>query len=64
VDSGPATTPPQELAPAAESAPPAPAPPPPAPEEIPPMDMGEFKNDPLIKKALETFRGQIVDVRQ
>jgi hypothetical protein len=63
-DSGLAAAPPQELAPAAKSALAAPAPPPPAPEEIPPLDMGEFKNDPLIKKALETFRGQIVDIRQ
>jgi DNA polymerase-3 subunit gamma/tau len=28
-----------------------------------PIDMEEFKNDPLIKKALEVFKGQIVDVR-
>ena len=28
-----------------------------------PADMNEFKNDPLIKKALEVFKGQIVDVR-
>ncbi|MBI3192818.1 MAG: hypothetical protein HYZ36_09145 [Pedosphaera parvula] len=28
-----------------------------------PIDMEEFKNDPLIKKALEIFKGQIVDVR-
>ncbi len=28
-----------------------------------PVDMEEFKNDPLIKKALEVFKGQIVDVR-
>ena len=34
-----------------------------APENVQPMDMNEFKNDPLIKKALEMFRGQIVDVR-
>jgi hypothetical protein len=27
------------------------------------VDMEEFKNDPLIKKALEIFKGQIVDVR-
>lgn len=33
--------------------------------EIPegPVDMDEFKNDPLIKKALDIFKGQIVDVR-
>lgn len=28
-----------------------------------PIDMEEFKNDPLIKKALEVFKGQIVDVK-
>ena len=28
-----------------------------------PIDMEEFKKDPLIKKALEVFKGQIVDVR-
>lgn len=28
-----------------------------------PMDMEEFKNDPLIKQALEIFKGQIVDIR-
>jgi DNA polymerase-3 subunit gamma/tau len=28
-----------------------------------PLDINEFKNDPLIKKALEVFKGQIVDVR-
>jgi len=28
-----------------------------------PLDMNEFKKDPLIKKALEVFKGQIVDVR-
>jgi len=28
-----------------------------------PIDMEEFKNDPLIKKALEVFKGQIVDIR-
>ena len=27
------------------------------------FDMNEFKNDPLIKKALDVFKGQIVDVR-
>lgn len=27
------------------------------------VDMAEFKNDPLIKQALEVFKGQIVDVR-
>lgn len=33
------------------------------PENTGPIDMDKFKNDPLIKKALEVFRGQIVDVR-
>ncbi|HEY0455246.1 MAG TPA: DNA polymerase III subunit gamma/tau [Verrucomicrobiae bacterium] len=28
-----------------------------------PMNVEEFKNDPLIKKALEIFKGQIVEVR-
>ena len=28
-----------------------------------PVDMEEFKDDPLIQKALEVFKGQIVDVR-
>lgn len=32
-------------------------------ENTGPIDMDKFKNDPLIKKALEIFRGQIVDVR-
>ena len=27
------------------------------------LDPGEFKNDPLIKKALEVFKGTIVEVR-
>ena len=27
------------------------------------LDMEEFKKDPLIQKALEVFKGQIVDVR-
>jgi hypothetical protein len=28
-----------------------------------PLDPAEFKNDPLIKKALEIFKGTIVEVR-
>jgi len=48
--------------PVAEAAPEPPAEPL-TPESVKPMDMDDFKNDPLIKKALETFRGQIVDVR-
>ena len=35
------------------------APPPP----VGPIDMEEFKNDPLIHKALEVFKGKIVDVK-
>jgi hypothetical protein len=27
-------------------------------------DLDEFKNDPLIKKALEIFKGTIVEVRK
>ncbi len=41
-----------------------------APDESPkpkpqegPLDMEEFKKDPLIQKAVEVFKGQIVDVR-
>ncbi len=34
----------------------------PKPQEGP-IDMEEFKKDPLIQKALEVFKGQIVDVR-
>jgi hypothetical protein len=28
-----------------------------------PFDKDDFKNDPLIQKALEIFKGQIVEVR-
>jgi hypothetical protein len=28
------------------------------------LDPADFKNDPLIKEALEIFRGQIVEVRR
>ena len=34
-----------------------------APQPVP-LDPEEFKNDPLIQKALELFRGRIVDVRK
>ncbi|MPN20309.1 hypothetical protein SDC9_167687 [bioreactor metagenome] len=44
----------------AKSAPLPPAPSAPAP---PVFNKNDFKNDPLIKKALEVFKGQIVDVR-
>ncbi len=36
----------------------------PAPAAAPKMTKDDFKNDPLIQKALEIFKGQIVDVRQ
>jgi DNA polymerase-3 subunit gamma/tau len=35
----------------------------PAKNEAVSFEKGDFKNDPLIKKALEVFKGQIVDVR-
>jgi DNA polymerase-3 subunit gamma/tau len=35
----------------------------PAPPPKGPIKMDDFKNDPLIKKALEVFKGQIVDVK-
>ena len=34
----------------------------PKPEPVP-FDKNDFKNDPLIQKALEVFKGQIVEVR-
>jgi hypothetical protein len=37
--------------------------PPPRPAQPTQVDPNEFKNDPLIKKALEIFKGQIVEVR-
>jgi DNA polymerase-3 subunit gamma/tau len=47
--------------------PPAPADSAPAPKPAKPrgqrLDPAEFKNDPLIKEALELFKGQIVEVR-
>jgi len=42
------------------------APAPSTPREKPastPFNKDEFKNDPLIQKALEIFKGQIVEVR-
>ena len=45
----------------------APAPKPVAAASKPPVptaNAGDFKNDPLIKKALEIFKGQIVEVRK
>ena len=52
----PSTTP--AIQPATERAPSAPA----APKPVQ-LDPSEFKNDPLIKKALEVFKGTIVEVR-
>ena len=49
----PAKTPAKPSPPTEPSAKPGPA----------PFNKEEFKNDPLIKKALEVFKGQIVDVR-
>ena len=43
-------------------APAKPAAPTPAPKPLQ-LDHAEFKNDPLIKKALEIFKGRIVEVR-
>jgi DNA polymerase-3 subunit gamma/tau len=44
---------------------PAPAPAPPAKEKLAPVPFNkdDFKQDPLIQKALEIFKGQIVEVR-
>jgi DNA polymerase-3 subunit gamma/tau len=65
----PATEPPPKPAPVAAAnvapvpvAPRAAAPAPPAPKPVQ-LDPTEFKNDPLIKKALEVFKGTIVEVR-
>ena len=64
----PTAEPPPKPAPvAATNAAPAPvapraAAPPPAPKPVQ-LDPNEFKNDPLIKKALEVFKGTIVEVR-
>jgi len=51
----PATRPPVQPAPAAPASK--------ARPESVPFNKDEFKNDPLIQKALELFKGQIVDVR-
>jgi DNA polymerase-3 subunit gamma/tau len=50
---------------AAVIAKPAPALPPPAKERLAPVSFSkdDFKNDPLIQRALELFKGQIVEVR-
>jgi DNA polymerase-3 subunit gamma/tau len=51
--------------PSAPASPPPSAPPdkPAAAPEAGPLRQDEFKNDPLIQKALEIFNGQIIDVR-
>jgi DNA polymerase-3 subunit gamma/tau len=54
-------TKPGNAAPAPRAA--APAPPAPASARPVQLDPSEFKNDPLIKKALEVFKGTIVEVR-
>jgi len=55
------TAAPKPSAAAASAAPPAP----PAKEKLAPVPFSkdDFKNDPLIQKALEIFKGQIVEVR-
>jgi len=53
--SAPAARPPAQPAPAAPSSKGRP--------EAVPFNKEEFKNDPLIQKALEIFKGQIVEVR-
>jgi hypothetical protein len=60
----PATAPAPVSTPAAArpAAPVAPAPAKAAPKPVT-LDPAEFKNDPLIKKALEVFKGTIVEVR-
>jgi DNA polymerase-3 subunit gamma/tau len=63
----PAATPPAANAtpkPAAAAKPTAPAAPPAKEKLVPvPFSKDDFKNDPLIQKALEIFKGQIVEVR-
>jgi DNA polymerase-3 subunit gamma/tau len=59
----PATAPVPVPAPPASKAPKAPPPPPPPRARPERLDPADFKNDPLIKQALEIFRGQIVEVR-
>ena len=43
---------------------PRPAAPPPAERPVKSTSVGDFKNDPLIKLALEIFKGQIVEIRK
>jgi hypothetical protein len=56
----PAATPPPVTVPV-QAAPPAPTAANPAKQN--PIDPNEFKNDPLIRKALEIFKGRIVEIR-
>jgi DNA polymerase-3 subunit gamma/tau len=61
----PAPTPAKSAAPASAAAKPTPAAAPPAkdkPASVP-FNKDDFKNDPLIQKALEVFKGTIVEVR-
>jgi DNA polymerase-3 subunit gamma/tau len=61
----PRPTPPPPATPQQPSRPPKTEAPPPAKTEraTSPPNAEDFKNDPLIQKALEMFKGQIVDVR-
>jgi DNA polymerase-3 subunit gamma/tau len=61
----PASPAPAAKAPPPAAAKPAASPPPPAKEKLAavPFSKDDFKNDPLIRKALELFKGQIVEVR-
>lgn len=54
-------TPPRPATPLPASAPEAPSRP---PEKVKPIktDLAEFKNDPLIREALELFKGQLTEV--
>lgn len=56
-ESFPEPEPPIQLAPPPRASEPQPAPP--SPSSSPANTMEDFKNDPLIKKALEIFRGEI-----
>ena len=61
----PAVAPAKSAAPASAPGKPAPAPAPPAKDKPAPVPFNkdDFKNDPLIQKALEVFKGTIVEVR-
>jgi len=61
-----APAPANSAAPASPAAKPAPATPAQPAKDKPasvPFNKDDFKNDPLIQKALEVFKGQIVEVR-